>query len=60
MRQLALKSGAELITDRGESSGRLAPHLPDPLTVWNEAFDNAKSIAIASVRLQRNRILPQS
>ena len=56
MRRLALKNGAEISTEHSESAGRIEPDMPDALAVWNEAFDNAKSIAIAAVRLQRERI----
>jgi GNAT superfamily N-acetyltransferase len=56
MRRLALKSGAEISGDGSETAGKIAPDLPDALTVWSEAFDNARSISIAALDFQRRRM----
>ncbi len=55
MRRIALSSGAEITTDQSESAARIAPELPNAVTLWNQAFDNASSISIAALDFQSRR-----
>ncbi len=47
MQRLAKKYEAELVFDHGEVVGRVVPHTPNYLSLWNEAMDDGNGFVMA-------------